>query len=419
MPDIGIAAKLAKTGPRKLLALDGGGIRGLISIEILAKMEELLGGGDPKFRLSHYFDYIAGTSTGAVIGTLLALGYSVEAVRQIYLRNAETMFDEAAVKNSGKLKNVAEQVKGGFIEKVAARLADVPIAANAVRSIAPDKQPYYKYRGDELQRQLKSEILKAAGSEEAEFGTDKLQTLLLLVLGNATTDSPWPLSNNPRAKYNERSRPDCNLKLPLWQLVRGSTAAPTYFPPEVIRVGDTQPFIYVDGGITPYNNPAMLLFLHATLDCYRLGWPAGENEMLLVSIGTGLHPQGNANLRVDDMTLLYYGSTVAEWLFNGALYQQDLLCRAFGRCLEGDPLDREVGDMKSVAAPGGRKLFTYVRYNAMLTQEALDALVGPGKIVAANVQQLDSTKATHDLRDIGRQVAERRVDRKHFANFPA
>jgi patatin-like phospholipase/acyl hydrolase len=67
--------------------------------------------------------------------------------------------------------------------------------------------------------------------EDMTLGSDKLQTLLLLVLRSATTDSPWPLSNNPSAKYNDRNRADCNLLLPLWQLVRASTAAPTYFHP--------------------------------------------------------------------------------------------------------------------------------------------------------------------------------------------
>ena len=69
-----VADKLTKPGPRKLLALDGGGIRGLITIEVLAEIERLLkdepGAGDD-FVLAEYFDYIAGTSTGAVIATCL------------------------------------------------------------------------------------------------------------------------------------------------------------------------------------------------------------------------------------------------------------------------------------------------------------------------------------------------------------
>ena len=61
--------------PRKMLALDGGGIRGLISLGILKHLEEkltLLSGRGSKFRLCDYFDYIAGTSTGAIIAAGLA-----------------------------------------------------------------------------------------------------------------------------------------------------------------------------------------------------------------------------------------------------------------------------------------------------------------------------------------------------------
>jgi len=74
----------------------------------------------------------------------------------------------------------------------------------------------------------------------ASLGSESLRTLLLVVLRNATTDSPWLVSNNPAAKYNTLDRPNCNLRIPLWQLVRGSTAAPTYFPPETIQVGNDE-----------------------------------------------------------------------------------------------------------------------------------------------------------------------------------
>jgi hypothetical protein len=57
--------KLAKSGPRKLLLCDGGGIRGIISIEILARIEAELrkSSGNPTLVLADYFDYVAGTST--------------------------------------------------------------------------------------------------------------------------------------------------------------------------------------------------------------------------------------------------------------------------------------------------------------------------------------------------------------------
>src|SRR5579872_1425235 len=82
----------------------------------------------------------------------------------------------------------------------------------------------------------------------------------------------------------------CNLRIPLWQLVCASTAAPTYFPPEVVRIGEEE-FLFVDGGVTMFNNPAFQLFLMATVEPYNLKWPSGAERMLLVSIGTGTAPR--------------------------------------------------------------------------------------------------------------------------------
>ena len=78
--------------------------------------------------------------------------------------------------------------------------------------------------------------------------------------------------------------------------MRASTAAPTYFPPEVDRDRRAATFVFVDGGVTMYNNPAFQLFLMATLAPYGSCWAAGEDKMLLVSIGTGTSPNANADL---------------------------------------------------------------------------------------------------------------------------
>ena len=82
-------AHLFGPGPKRILALDGGGVRGIISLAFLERIEALLaaragrearrGGGPaaPTFRLGDYFDLIGGTSTGSLIATGLALGFSV------------------------------------------------------------------------------------------------------------------------------------------------------------------------------------------------------------------------------------------------------------------------------------------------------------------------------------------------------
>ena len=54
--------------------------------------------------------------------------------------------------------------------------------------------------------------------------------------------------------------------------------------------------------------------------------------------------------------------------FLTALQEQDFLCRIFGQCLEGDPLDREVGTVIGQGIRDVPKLFTYVRYNAELSR---------------------------------------------------
>src|SRR5947207_14188290 len=86
-----------KIGKRKLLAYDGDGIRGIISIDVLAQIESELreSSGNPKLLLADYFDYVAGTSTGAIIATLIALGYSIDETREFYLRSGTEMFHTA------------------------------------------------------------------------------------------------------------------------------------------------------------------------------------------------------------------------------------------------------------------------------------------------------------------------------------
>jgi patatin-like phospholipase/acyl hydrolase len=63
--------------PKRILALDGGGLRGILSLSILQKIEEILRnrhGDNDNFRLCHYFDLISGTSTGSIIAAMIAIG---------------------------------------------------------------------------------------------------------------------------------------------------------------------------------------------------------------------------------------------------------------------------------------------------------------------------------------------------------
>jgi uncharacterized protein len=364
--------KLQPAPQKKLLALDGGGIRGVLTLEILAAVEQIVRKklARPDAVLADYFDYIAGTSTGAIIGTCLAIGMSVKEVRAFYINNGPAMFSRAAVL----------------------------------------RRFHYKFEQDHLAAMLK-DVLGA----QTTLGSARLRTLLMMVMRNATTDSPWPVCNHPGALFNDRKFPGCNLDLPLWQLVRASTAAPTYFPPEVVRVGGEE-FLFVDGGVTMFNNPAFQLFLMATVEPYNLNWPAGADRMLLVSVGTGSAPKANAHLRAEDLTLVYNVSSIPGALMFAALNQQDFLCRIFGACLAGPVLDMEVGDMCGKAGPAAPKLFTYMRYNAELSARGL-AQLGLSHIRPEDVEALDSVEHIAELEQVGRAVAEQDVKEGHFERF--
>jgi uncharacterized protein len=378
-----LSERIARPGQKKLLAIDGGGIRGVMALEVLQRIEDLLKAQSkkPDFRLAHYFDYIAGTSTGGIIAAGLSIGMSVGEILEFYEEAGAQMF----------------------------------VKANLLRRLR-----YSKFEDEPLAEKLRDVFKRET------LGSEKLQTLLLLVMRNATTDSPWPISNNPYAKYNATGREDCNLKFPLWKLVRASTAAPTYFPPEVFVLpikGKDREFIFVDGGVTMYNNPAFQMFLMATLDRYWVSkpearWQGGREKMLIVSVGTGTSPGVQQGLQAEDMNLLFNATTIPSALMFAALNEQDLLCRVFGDCRAGDLLDREIGDVCGSAGPLApeQKLFTYLRYNAELTREGLDAL-GCRDIEPEMVQKLDSVDGIPELRAVGRAVVEKKVKESHFAGF--
>jgi hypothetical protein len=115
------------------------------------------------------------------------------------------------------------------------------------------------------------------------------------------------------------------------------------------------------------------------------------------------------------MNLLFNATSIPSALMYAALNEQDFLCRVFGDCVAGPPLDREVDTMIPSQGPLSAKLFRYARYNAELTSEGL-AELGCGDIEPTSVQQLDSIAAIPDLQRIGKAVAEKRIHRDHF-NF--
>ncbi len=359
--------------PRRLLALDGGGIRGVLTLAILRELETQLAAvtkTGSAFRLCDFFDYIAGTSTGAIIAAGLARGMSTTELIKFYTTIGPEM-----------------------------------LLLRRIRHF---------YRSDPLANQL-----KATYGETTTLEPHHLKCLLLVVTRNVTTDSPWPISSAPAAKYNACERPDCNLYIPLWQLVRASTAAPIYFPPEVLEWEKGNPdksFVFVDGGMTPYNNPSFLLYRMATAPEYRLGWSIGERKLMLVSVGTGASAVLGPDALAPETNMVSSLAGLPGALMNGASIDQDVNCRVIGRCVYGAPVDREIGDMIPVDASGARlplaqdlgRHFLYARYNADLSPEGLENL-GVSDVNGEEVRKLDAVDFADDLLRVG-DAAGKRVD---------
>jgi len=376
--------------PRKMLALDGGGIRGLVTLGILEKIEMLVKEKTGQ-KLGEYFDYIAGTSTGAIIAAGLSRGKTVGELIDFYTSDGQQMFDPS-----------------WLIERIK-----------------------YLYSADPLKATLQQVF-----GHDTDLGPDNLKCLLLVVTKNVTTDSPWPISSNPDAKYNDPARRDCNLRIPLWQLVRASTAAPVYFPPEVLQWDPADPsktFVFVDGGVTPYNNPAFLLYRMATEPAYKLNWKKGEDNLLLISVGTGAAESLGATAASPNKNIVSTAAGLPGELMYGILMDQDLSCRSVGRCTFGAHLDRELLDLvprqiregmtmeEQYAAPTvplsdnlGRN-FLYARYNADLSATGLKNLELP-QVNAASIQKMDAVENISALLQVGRAAAAR-VEAGHFGSF--
>jgi patatin-like phospholipase/acyl hydrolase len=383
---------------KRILALDGGGIRGVFTLEVLVKIEEVLrdyyAKQDPEkaktFVLRDHFDFLAGTSTGAIIATCLCWGFSAEKVKSLYLEEGRKMFEKASWRN--------------------------PIRKLFFSHFDPGPLTAF------LQNLFSEEDGTPAKLSSHRLRNGEKKNLLMVVVRNHTTGSAWPLTNNPDAIFNDPKLPDCNAQIPLWQLVRASTAAPTYFPEERITLGETE-YVFMDGSITPYSNPALIAALTAILPGYRINWPAGPENIRLVSIGT---LSFSSELTVSDPTLslVYYAKNIPKALLQSIGWQQDYLCRCLGDCLfaerldpvtlGGEKLDIEVGDLlaenPTSAPPPGRSWFSYVRYNRTFKKKEMQEILREHPDLAS----LEAVDSIPHLMRLGKAYAEANVKLEHL-----
>ena len=376
--------RLHAAGPKAILSLDGGGTRGIVSLAFLQSMEDLLCGADRAGRLSDHFDLIGGTSTGAIIAAALALGWRVADIRTVYESFARSVFRRRWYRVSPLVN---------------------------------------RYDSGRLEALLHSHFGQGADGSDLLLGSPALRTGLAIVAKRVDTGQPWVVSNLPDAPYYaDRDGPNGNWRIPLRNLVRASTAAPTFFRGVSLPLGPradgtTEIGRFVDGGASPYNNPAMRLFELARLGCYGLRWPPGQDRLLIVSVGTGrfrmaqepvalLPGQAVAWARsLPQRLLLLQALRVLQGMIGDGNAHALRSLQGFGHTPLPFPVDSEVGDMAHELL-GPEPLFTAIRYDL-----DLDAAAEPGGGRA--LRRLDAPDQMQALWTLAEAAAHRVVVEAH------
>jgi predicted acylesterase/phospholipase RssA len=221
-----------QTRPLRVLALDGGGIRGVIPATILAELERRTGR-----RIAEMFDLIAGTSTGGILALGLTVPDPAEPAKPRY--------------TAGELVSLyAEKGKDIFARSLGYELV-------TLFGLFGSK---YAVRG--LERTLHSYF------EDARL-KDAVTEVLITSYDLESRDS-WFIARH-------KARDDAAYDFPMREVARATSAAPTYFRPQ--RLSLTPPTAMIDGGVFA-NNPAMCGYVE-TIKLH------GPQDILLVSLGTG------------------------------------------------------------------------------------------------------------------------------------
>ena len=370
-----------KPGQKKILSLDGGGIRGALTLGYLKKMEDILKAkfpDQPNFRLCDYFDLIGGTSTGSIIAASLAIGKTVDEIIKLYMDLGGKIFGEKR-----NWWNPMETMKW--------------LKAN------------YSYKAME-------DGLKFAYGD-LTLGSKELKTGLCIVAKRADTNSIWPLINHPKGKFFDTELGK-NKDIPLWMAVRASSAAPTYFAPQMIEVMQDQLAAFIDGGLSMANNPSLTLLMIATLGGFPFRWEMSEDNLLLVSVGTGYSIFKKYAKEIDDSTMLSWAANIPDMLMQDASWQNRVMMQWLSNSPTADYMDMEIEKMDGDYL-AGKPVLSYLRYNFRITEDDLNALDFKRTFTATDVKSITDMSNSSNrqlLYQIGWKASET-IKPEHFDKF--
>uniref|UniRef100_A0A3Q3WIQ6 phospholipase A2 n=1 Tax=Mola mola TaxID=94237 RepID=A0A3Q3WIQ6_MOLML len=255
---------MERTKMDRLLCLDGGGIKGLVLIQMLIALEREA--GRP---IRELFDWVAGTSTGGILALAIIHGKSMEYLRCLYFRMKEQVFKGSRPYESAPLEDF---LKKEFGENT--RMTDVQYPRVMVTSVLADRHPgelhiFRNYDPPSVHR-------------EPAYATTA--TFKPLTIPQGWEDEDVLIVGYTEEPPRKRRKVTDEEQL-VWRAARSSGAAPTYFRP----MGR-----FLDGGLLA-NNPTLdaMSEIHHYNKALKAEGRGKETKTLgvVLSLGTGKPPQ--------------------------------------------------------------------------------------------------------------------------------
>jgi len=360
-------------GPKKILALDGGGVRGALTLGYLEKIEQLLRRryNNNELVLADYYDMIGGTSTGAIISACLAIGKPVKEIVSMY-------------------QNLGKEVFGKRRHRI------IPRNWTTFRAFFTST-----YRGDIIEELLKNNL-----GDVTLGDLEKLKCPVTIISKRADTFSLWTVSNHPDGVYTKAMS-----HLKLWELCRASSAAPYYFPAKKLalktRKGEDFEAAFIDGGVSLANNPAFQTFLTATIPSFGYNWKQGEKNIFITSLGTGNGINKDSVNDILTRKTVSWSPKLPELFMTDALEMNETIMQVLGKNYgDAEIIDSQYNDLKDVNYVN-EKLFSYVRFNIKLTAKYLKEKLNVERTdeQVSSILEMDHYENIDDLLNIGRQGA--------------
>ena len=363
-------------GPKNILSLDGGGIRGALTLGYLKKIETILQEKYGKdYLLCDHFDLIGGTSTVSIIATGLAIGKTVDELVDLYMDLGGKIFGKK--RNFWNPLETWKFLKAGY---------DYTVLEESLRNAFGD----------------------------ITLGGEEVKTGLCIVAKRADTNSTWPLINHPNGKFFN-TKDGKNMNIPLWQAVRASSAAPTYFAPQMIDVGDGNRAAFVDGGVSMANNPALTLLMVATLKGFPFHWDMGEDKLSIVSVGTGYSIFKKQTSEIEEAWMKTWAQSVPDMLMQDASWLNQIVLQWLSNSPTAQYIDMEMESLQDDYI-GSKPLIKYLRYNFPMTENTLNGL-GLGKTYSKadvdNLIEMSNAENRQELYKIG-VAASSSILKSHF-----